>query len=52
MKDYLRYEKLYHKDPQYVIAEGEEIFVLRNDQQGLTEFDEFWEIPYNPIELE
>lgn len=51
-KDYLRYEKLYHKDPQYVIAEGEEIFVLRNDQQGLTEFDEFWEIPYNPIELE
>lgn len=52
-KDYLRYEKRFHADPQAVMAEGEKIYVWQNNEHGtITDFDEVWEIQYNPIERE
>lgn len=52
-KNYLRYEKRFHFDPQSVMSEGEKIYVWQNNEHGeITDFEGVWEIPYNPIEFE
>ena len=47
---YLRYERRYHEDPQSVRGDAADIFKLGQD--GVTNIDTDWQIPYYPIEFE
>ena len=47
---YLRYERRYHEDPQSVRGDAADIFKLGQD--GVTNIETDWQIPYYPIEFE